>query len=1194
MPLNPNGKDELLALPSPESAVRARENEYVAPSNATEQKLAEIWAQVLGVENIGIRDNFFEVGGDSITSISVLSKAQQSGLVFSVQQLFQNPTVEGLAGCIGQSQPTARAERSTPYSLITNEDRAKLPADVEDAYPMIQLQTGMFYYNELNPVSAVYHDVFSFRIHSVLDENKLREALQRLLDRHPVLRTSFQISGYSEPMQLVHRNVKVPFTVLDVRHFDDADQDRLTIEWINTEKRNAFDRAKAPLIRFHAQLQTETSFQFIVSFHHVYLDGWSLAALLTEVFQDYSALRSNSGATIAAPQVAYRDFVALEKQTIVNAASRRFWKETYEDAPITMLPRWPKAMCEGGHEQFRGPELMVCTEVFEGIKKIAQLAGVPLKTVLLTAHQRVMALLYGQQDVTSGLVCNGRPEEIDGEKLIGLFLNTLPIRSRMEGGTWVDLVKQTFKAEQEIMAHRRMPLAEIQNMHGGQPLFEAAFDFVHFHVYKNLDGYKDLGFMEGHYFEANNLTTLTTFMLDITSTQLQMHLDYDPNVIARKQVEQISEYYINILKQMAGDPAGRYDQGSALTSEEKENLLKHWNQTGAAYPSEKCIHQLFEEQVAKTPGAIAVNFGLQKWTYDALNKKANSIAALLERNGVANENLVGLFLDRSPEMVAGLLGILKAGAAYVPLDPIYPKERLSQIISDSQMSGILTQDEYASLLPGQQRLFFLKELGGEDVLHSITPSRGSRSLAYTIYTSGSTGKPKGVQIEHRSVVNLLRCIADKTNFTAQDNLLAVTTVSFDIAGLEIFMPLLQGGTVTLASREQAADGIQLAQLLDSSEATVMQATPATWRLLIEAGWKGNRALKVFTGGEALPQILATELLKRTSEVWNLYGPTETTIWSTAWKVASGEPILIGTPLANTQVYILDQQLQPLPTGSVGELHIGGDGLARGYLKKEDLNREKFITAPLLGQPASRLYKTGDLARFLPDGQIQCLGRIDHQIKLRGYRIELGDIESSLRKHPAVKEAVVVAREDSGGDKQLVAYFTRHEQSATDDLREFLRSRIPDYMVPAAFVAMDKFPLTVSGKIDIRNLPAPSTFLEEKKRNFVAASSPIEMEIAAIWAEVLRLPQVGIDDNFFDLGGHSLKAIQCIVRIRENLGTELTLSNLIERPTIRGLAEVVLMSLLGDDKESEKLLAEVTQMSAMEAKHQLTLENVNGA
>jgi amino acid adenylation domain-containing protein len=984
LPLTTNGKVDRRALPVPDDARPALDKNFTPSRNEVEQKLAAIWSEVLGVTQVGVFDNFFELGGDSIRSIAILSRAQEQGLTLTLQQMFQNPTVAGMAACAVSAEQAEIKKQSQPFDLISSEDCERLPEDIEDAYPVARLQLGMFYHNELNPASAVYHDVFSFRIEADFDQEKLTDALSHLVQRHPILRTSFHLAGYSEPLQLVHRQAHFRLTVDDLREAPAAGQEKALVEWIEREKRVPFDRTVAPLLRFHVQRSTDTSFHFIVSFHHSCLDGWSLAAILTEIFQDYAALQRGEEQVIPPPRITYRDFVALEKQSTGSPESRRYWTEKLTGSHLQTVPRWPKSMCSRGFEQHRGPETFVEPAVLQGLKELARKAGVPLKTVLLAAHQRVMSLLYGQTDVTSGLLCNGRPEELDGEKVIGLFLNTLPLRLALNGGRWIDLVQQCFAAEREVAAHRRFPLAEVQKLIGGRAPFEAAFDFVQFHVYNALPGGIDL--REGCYFEANDLTAFTSFILDASGARLEFHIDYDPNKLCRQQVEEMSAYYNNALRAMATDPESRYDVFCPMTEVEKKRLLVDWNKTEKEYPRSESIHRLFERCAEIHPFKTALVSDSKKWTYRDLNRRANDVARKLSELGAGREALVGICMERNASMVAGLLGILKAGAAYVPLDPAFPRDRLAFMLSDAKVEYLLTEDATLEAIPATEASVLCIDTLDYQRLDGNGEISRPDDLAYVIYTSGSTGKPKGVQVTHGAVVNLLTSAGKTISFSSEDKLLSVTTLSFDIAALEIFLPLISGGQLILAPQQTASDGTMLAELIESSQATVMQATPTTWRLLIESGWKGNKGLRVLCGGEALSRSLADSLAERVDTVWNFYGPTETTIWSTAWKVMPDAPISIGRPLANTQLYILDSQLRPVPVGVAGELHIGGHGLARGYLGRPELTAQKFIANPFSQDKESRLYKTGDWARYLPDGTVECLGRIDHQVKIRGFRI----------------------------------------------------------------------------------------------------------------------------------------------------------------------------------------------------------------
>lgn len=1165
LPLTTNGKVDRRALPCPNSDRPELRSAFVAPRTAHEILLAGIWSEVLGISPVGVQDNFFELGGDSIRSIVLLAKAQQHGVRRSLEQLFGNPTIAGLAACAEPKETRGTSANTSPFSLISAPDRAKLGPDVEDAYPITRLQLGMFYHNELDPISARYHDVFSYRIDAPYNESNLKESILSLGRRHANLRTSFHLAGFSQPLQVVHQNVDIPVSFEDVSSLPPGEQQQRVLDWIVMEKRRPFDRSQAPLFRFHVQQRSTASFQLFVSFHHSCLDGWSLAAVVTEVIQDYSARLQGGTAGLTQPTVEYRDFVALELEALNSDTSRDFWSEKMKEPNLSTLPRWPKGMCPGGREQLRGPELQVEAEVLEGLKALAREAGVPLKTLLLAAHLRVMSFVGGQEDVITGLISNGRPEQADAEKMAGLFLNTLPLRQRLSGGSWLELVRETFATEQEVMPHRRFPLAEIQRLAGGRSLFETAFDFVHFHVLKEAERCPGVRFAEGPYFEANNLTTYTTFMLNVESTRLELHIDYDPNELCGEQVAELSQYYLHALRAMARDSNALYEQITLLSDSELRRVTIDWNATQEAYARDTGLADLFAQRVSSAPDSPALSCGESHLSYAELNARAERVATALRGLPLGPNELVGICMERSVEMVAALLGILKAGGAYLPLDPVYPGERLGYMIADAGVSWVITQEQLAQALPkAQAGLLFVDALGNVQppALPARPPGvafqdvRKDFPLAYVIYTSGSTGKPKGVEVYQRSVVNLLRSAERKLGFNSNDNLLAVTTLSFDIAALELFLPLLTGGSLTLATREQAGDGTQLCRLIESSKTTVMQGTPATWRLLLESGWQGKNSLRVLCGGEALKRELADELLSHTREVWNFYGPTETTIWSTAWKVEREVPVSIGRPLANTQLYILDQHLRPVPVGVTGELHIGGDGVARGYLNLPELTRQKFLADPFSANPDSRMYKTGDLARFLPDGRVECLGRIDQQVKVRGFRIEPGEIETVLRQHAGLADALVTAREDSLGEKRLVGYvISKNGPPSFDDLRDFVRTRLPAHLVPAQFVLLDEFPLTPNGKVDYRRLPAPGAS-QPGEHAMLRPRNEDEALLAGIWQEVLERPQIGIDDNFFELGGDSLSATRAFARTNRALAVDLTLREMLDRPTVRLLAELV--------------------------------------
>ena len=1154
MPLTVNGKVDRKALPAPDTARPELGCEFVAPRTEPEKILAAIWSDVLRVDKVGVRDNFFELGGDSIRSIQVLARAQEKGVQFSLQRLFRQPTIEQLV-VLGDSNDDQLETNRAPFATILPEDRARMPEGIEDAYRIGRLQNGMIFHSDLDLQSAIFHDVFSFKLDLPYDRALLEKAVERLTQRHSIFRTSFHLNEFSEPLQLVHKTVTVPFSEEDQRSWEPEKQRACLIAWVEKEKRNRFVWTQPPMLRLHAQRYSEKTFQFIVSFHHIVMDGWSLAMMLTELFQDYMGLVTGKNPGIEAPRVTYRDFVALEQKTISSEASQKFWREKIEGAEVHTLPRWPHHPAERAHEQTRGPEIYYPESLLASLQSVARSCGTPIRTVLLSAHCRVMKLLTGLDDIMTGLVTNGRPQCVDGERLIGLFLNTIPFRLQVGQGDWRTLIRETFKAEQELIPHRRMPLADIQQIANGKSLFETTFDFVQFHVYQDLPGYKDHSFLEDHYFEANNFNFFVTFMLDASAANLQLHFDYNPNEFSQEQIRAICDYYSETLRAIASAPEMDASKVALIPSEERKRLVQEWNATEAAIPNQ-LTQERVEAQAASNPDGPAVTFGEVTLSYAELVARANAVAVELLKLGVGPDSLVGVYAERSLNLPVALLGILKAGGAYVPLDPGFPEDRIAFMVKDSGLTTILTTNAMAKAATklGAKNVLNLDRLPRKSDTFATSAAR-EHHLAYVIYTSGSTGLPKGVQIPHRALSNFLASMQREPGLTPNDRLLAVTTASFDIAGLEIWLPLVTGARVVIASSDDAKDTHALATLIHEHRITMMQATPVTWTALLDSGWPSAKhtGLKALVGGEAVSRALADRLVESCVEVWNMYGPTETTVWSTLWKVHRGEgPISIGRPIANTEIYILDAALNPIPVGSPGEIFIGGDGLARGYLNREELTREKFVAHPF--KHGARLYRTGDLGYFLPNGEIVCLGRTDNQVKIRGFRIELGEIESALKLHPAIRSAVVSTRDDGAGARELVGYYIPSSAGAVseDDLREFLLDTLPGYMVPTAWMEVEDFKLTPNGKIDRKRLPECKA-REAAANRLAPPTTPFEIEIADRWKTVLRLPEVGITDDFFSAGGHSLAAMRLLGGLRTKYNVEVSLASFFEEPTIQALA-----------------------------------------
>ncbi|GHO60113.1 hypothetical protein KSB_85880 [Ktedonobacter robiniae] len=1183
LPLTVNGKLDRQALPIPDHARPELAEEFVQPRTPSEEILAGIWSSVLGIGEVGVHDNFFVLGGDSIRSIQVLSQARERGLHFTLQQLFQHQTIYALAQVLKQEEARLLlAEQLPPFALLTPDDRANVPLGVEDAYPLARLQAGMLFHSQYSPGTAIYHDINSYHVQARFDEQCLRAALQQLAAYHAVLRTSFELEAYSEPVQLVHASVEIPLRVADMRQIALTEQEQSIAQWIEQDKADPFDWRQAPLLRFHVHLRTEESFQLSLSFHHSILDGWSVASLLTELFRSYLALLKQGEQTpsLPPPSVQFRDFVALERRAIKPDVTQRYWQEKLAGSTRLQLPQGKPGerisqVASGVHVE----AVPISLELSQQLKQLAREAAVPIKSVLLAAHLRVLQLLSGQRDILTGLVSNGRPEIADGERILGLFLNTLPLRQQLAGGTWFDLVKQTFESECELLPHRWYPLAEMQRVQGGHRLFETIFNFLHFHVYQDVlspeaPTAQDLRVVGRQGFEKTNFVLAANFSLDPLSSHVRLALRGDATVLNRGQIEAVAHYYANTLNAMANDPHGRYETPSLLTEQETRQLITLWNATSADYPRDKGLHELFVEQAERIPERIALVSGEQHLTYAALEQRVERVAAHISALDMNADRLVGVYMERSLEMMIAILGVLRAGGAYIPLDPTYPRERLAFMIEDSRLAVVLAQPALQHDLPIPVRHVACIQQNGEveqfQWENDATESQMSTlqgQLAYVIYTSGSTGRPKGTTITHSSVVNFIQSMCQRPGITEDDSILAVTSLSFDIAVLELLLPLTIGARVHLVGWDIAADGAKLAAYLADMAVTLMQATPTTWRLLLGAGWRGEERLKMLCGGEVLPLELAAQLVPKGASLWNMYGPTETTIWSTTGRIAP-EPasISIGQPIANTQVYVLNAYYQPVPVGVTGELYIAGNGLARGYLHHPGLTAERFLPDPFCPDGA-RMYRTGDLARWLADGTLECLGRVDSQVKLRGFRIELSEIEEVLNQSPAVRANAVIVRDDDQGGKRLVAYVVLEPGAASSriELRRYLQGRLPEYMLPTHFVLLEQLPLTPNGKIDRKALPMPAS-QEDEENSWAEARTPIEEALVEIWRAVLEVPRVGIHDNFFELGGHSLLATQLMARVRTVLQVTLPLRTLFDAPTVVLLAPLVEQAMRGIAQE----------------------------
>ena len=874
-----------------------------------------------------------------------------------------------------------------------------------------------------------------------------------------------------------------------------------------------------------------------------------------------------------------RNFIPQYPNGDILGAQLAYWKQQLTGAStILELPTdHPRPAVNSHHNS--NYTFVLSRQLTDDLKALSRREGVNLFITLTAAFNILLHRYTGQDDLLIGTdtMSYRHPET---ERSLDIFSNVLPLRTNLSGNpTFRELLARVQTVILDAEAHQDVPFEyllkelQLEGESGQNPLFQVMLtiqpsvpdlssDWALTQTDVNIDRCK------------LDLSLIFEDQLEGLIVRFEFNIDlFDETTIAR-----MSGHLQTLLKGIVDNPSQRISELPILTQAERHQLLVERNATQVAYPRDTCLPQLIEDQVERTPDAVAVVYKDTQLTYRELNARANQLAHYLRQLGVGPDALVGLYVERSLEMVVGLLGILKAGGAYVPLDPTYPDERIAFMLTDAQAHVLVTQQHLTAYLPAHSAQVVCLDADAPIVAQQSetnpVPVATSDNLAYVIYTSGSTGRPKGVQILHRALVNFLISMRQQPGLTAEDVLLAVTTLSFDIAALELFLPLIVGAHIVMASRDVVANGAALAELLESSRATVMQAAPVTWRILLAAGWQGNPRLKILCGGEALPRELARQLLAKVGSLWNMYGPTETTIWSTVCKIEpADETISIGCPIANTSLYLLDTHLQLVPDGVPGELYIGGDGLARGYLYRPELTAERFISHPFSDESGARLYKTGDLARYLTNGTIEHLGRLDFQVKLRGYRIELGEIEAILSQHPSVQQAVVIVREDVPGDKRLVAYvIPNQEQTATiSDLQKHAMKQLPSYMVPSVIVLLETLPLTPNGKVDRKALPAPDSSRTLAPDTFVAPTLPIHHQLIQLWEELLDVRPIGIRDNFFYLGGHSLLAARFVARVEEVFGKKLSLATLFACPTIEQLAHAL---QTGEEKSSHTPLVAI--------------------
>ncbi|WP_327169291.1 non-ribosomal peptide synthetase [Streptomyces subrutilus] len=1163
-PLTANGKTDRRRLPAPGSAARTPTAGYEAPRGPVETALTEVFAQVLGHDRVGALDNYFALGGDSIRSLQVLARARERGLALSVADLMRLQTARALAPAATPLDRAAPPAPYEPFALLTAEDRAALPGGLDDAYPMTRLQAGMLYHSDLPSAGGrVYHNVASYLVEAPWSEDAWRTTVAVLAARHEMLRTSFDPHGFGEPLQLVHRDARPEITFEDLGGLDPDAQRTAVAARYAAERDRPFAWDRAPLLRFHVQRLSGTRLQLFVAEHHAVLDGWSERSLLTELAACYTeALAAPTPADgpspEAGPRSRFASFVALERAALADPDQRAFWAGQTAGAPATRLPRPAPA---------GGPALMswhlapLPEDLHARLTALAAACGTSLRTVLLAAHLRVTALLAGADEVTTGVVHNGRTEETDGDRVVGAFLNTLPFRVDTAGLSWRALVARAAALEAEVHAHRRFPLAEIQRLSGGSPLFETFFNYTHFHV--EHDGAAEGAFTVLE--ETGEAGTDFAFGAEFSRTPdgslLELGLRYDAAQFTAEQIGAAHASYTAALRDLAEAPDR--DCGAAdLLSEAEHRRYADWNDTAAAYPRPHVLTALVDEQRDRTPDAPAVRFEGAELTYRELDAAAERIGAALRERGAGPGTFVGLLLERSLTLPAVLLAVLKSGAAYVPLDPEHPAPRVRSLLAEAGIGLVVADGAWARRLAGSDVTVVRPDETPAAPAPATGPDPGPADPAYMIFTSGSTGKPKGVVVSHRAIANRLLWMQEEYGLTPGERVLHKTPYTFDVSVWELFWPLLTGATLVLARPGGQRDPGYLGDLIREEGATTVHFVPSMLSVFLDdpaATAAASGLTRVVCSGEALPYEVQRRFFERLPgvELHNLYGPTEAAVDVTYWRCLpdAGDTVPIGRPIANMRTHVLDRRLAEVPLGVTGELYLEGVGLADGYHGRPDLTAERFVGHTGPDGATRRLYRTGDLARHRPDGALEYAGRTDHQLKIRGFRVEPGEIEAVLAEHPAVRDCAVLPR-----GARLVGYVVPDTAAGAApepaELARHARERLPEYMVPSAWVRLADLPLTANGKLDRAALPDP----DPAERRGAAEPAPprdaLEARLAGMWEQLLGAGPVGVHDDFFDSGGHSIDALRLIGRVNQAFGERLAVSAVMEHPTVARQAAVL--------------------------------------
>ncbi len=1156
MPLTANGKVDKRALPKPREADRLQETTYVAPRTAIERRLAAIWQAVLNRERVGVQDNFFEIGGHSLLATKVVSRVREEfDRDLSLREFFASPTVAGLV-----DRKVFQTREKAPSQGVALQRVSR-----EDGLPLSFAQQRLWFLHQLEPESAGYNSPLVVRLSGSLHVGALKRSFQTLVDRHETLRTSFP-SQDGSPKQVIATDFRLPWREENIAGIPESERETTAQAFVKTEVARAFDLGKGPLIRLFLLHLGQDDHVFVITLHHIISDGWSMGILSHELEESYAAYLKDQAPTLPVLPIQYADFSVWQRTWLQGENLDKqlgYWRQQLAGMPTlalpTDLPR-PAVQTFGAAREL----VPLSPELSQALRILSGQHGVTLTIWVLAAFNALLAKYTGQTDIVVGSPIANRTRT-DLEGLIGFFVNSLVLRTDLSGDpSFVALVDRTKRVSVEAYDHQDVPFERIveelqpERDRGRNPLFQVMFAVQNI-PFESLR----LSGIQVQPYGGWGITTRMDLECHVWEREGRFVLSflYNTDLFTAQTVTRLGQHFQRILESVGKDPTQRLSAIQLVDADEHHQQRVTWNATATSYPQDQSLGVLFEEQVVARPEAVAVIDGDAHLTYQQLQQRATRLGHWLRRQGVGAESRVGVCLDRGVDLLVSLLGILKVGGAYVPLDPHAPSERLAFLVQDAGVQVVVTHASYGQQVEGVEGVSIVvldlawASIGQEPRTMLSDAAGGSAALAYIMYTSGSTGQPKGTLISHRSVVRLVKA-TNYIHLGPQARVAHVAHVAFDAITFEVWGALLNGGVVVVFEQEAVLTPARFATRVQEEGVSALFLTTALFNQVVREEPRALASLEtVLFGGELVDRAWVARVLEAgpPGQLAHVYGPTESTTFATWHRVAAadltGVTVPIGRPVSNTQAYVVDRRQHLVPVGVAGELLIGGDGVAWGYLNQPGLTAEKFVPHPYAPTPGARVYRTGDEVRWNQQGALEFQGRRDGQVKVRGHRIEVGEIEVTLREHAAVQEAVVVCREDQPGEKELVAYVVTTEEDDLPTLRAHLKQQLPGYMVPSVVIRLEGLPLTVNGKVDKRALPKPGEADRVQGTTYVAPRTEIERRLAAIWQEVLEREQVGVQENFFEIGGHSLLATQVVSRINQRFSVELSLQQFFEMPTI---------------------------------------------